>query len=267
MKLPLRVYRISNDLAHGSSSEISPRRILARLFVSDAQKLILVSPTLGEDSLLKAALSSGRAVVIPNGVDVADARLRSDDPDFIPPWRLEGDRVVLAAGRMVNQKNFERLVEAASLANEKHPLRLVIIGKGTASARDELFRKANTCGLGERLELPGVIQNPFAAMKHATLVVLPSLWEGSPNVLLEAMAVGTPVVASRTAGNAADILSESQYGLLVDPMNVETIAEAILNQLDPASRVLPGKRVEQYDRNVSLETYRESFMSLLGGPI
>ena len=264
MRLPLRAYRISNDLAHGGRGRISPRRLSARLFASDARRLILVSPALGEEPLLKTALLSGKAVVIPNGVDVAKARYCSVDPDFACPWRLDGDPVILAAGRMVDQKNFERLVEAAALANESRPLRLVIMGKGTAAAREELVRKANICGLGERLELPGVVSNPFAAMKHAAVVVLPSLWEGSPNVLLEAMAVGVPVIASRTAGNAAEILGDGRYGLLVDPLSKKAIAEAILSQLDPKSRVMPGERARQYDQHVSLEAYRKTFMELAG---
>lgn len=263
LKRPLRVYRISNDLAHGrANGGVSLRHLVARTLLSDAQKVILVSPALGEDPVLKNALLCGQGVVIANGVDGALARRRAADPQFERPWPLEGDPIVLAAGRMVPQKNFLRLIKAAALANTRHPLRLIIIGRGSTAAREGLLRQAQECGFEDRLFLPGVIDNPFAAMKQASLVILPSLWEGSPNVLLEAMAVGAPVAASFSAGNATDILDHGNYGRLFDPLNIPEMADIIVRQLDSEQVIRPGNRVDCYDRHVSMQAYQQVFDQL-----
>ena len=87
-------------------------------------------------------------------------------------------------------------------------------------------------------------------------MILPSWWEGSSNVLLEAIACGTPVVASRTAGNAAEILGDDEYGLLVDPSSAEELAAAILTQIGPGP-TLPKDRAQAYDRSVAMTAYAQ----------
>lgn len=261
---PSVVYRISNDLNHGQPARgICGRRIATRLFVHHSARMVLVSPTLASDPSLSHALISGKAVVIANGVDIDDARHRAFDPDFALPWAQQDDPIVLAVGRFVKQKNFGTLIQAAALAHARLPLRLVILGSGSDAERANLLSQAEACGIGDRLHMPGVCGNPFAAMRRAALVVVPSLWEGAPNVLLEAMAVGTPVVAAHTAGNASAVLDSGRYGLLVDPLDASAMAEAMLRQLDPSRRVMPGDRARDYDRRHSLESYRQVLQSLV----
>jgi glycosyltransferase involved in cell wall biosynthesis len=84
-------------------------------------------------------------------------------------------------------------------------------------------------------------------------------------VLLEALTCGCAVVASRTAGNAEDILENGRYGRLVDPLDAAAMSEALLAQLDPAKRVSPGGRVEAYDRRHTLSRYRELFNAVRDG--
>lgn len=262
-RLPV-VYRISNDLGHGQpAGPFSLRRLGTRLFLDDAARAVLVSPALGRDPALARALAAGRAVVIVNGVDVEAANRRAADPDFQPPWPADDTPTVLAVGRLVRQKNFATLVRAAALAHAVRPLRLVIVGDGSDRERQRLIRLAAECGLGERLILPGPCGNPFAAMRRADVVAVPSLWEGASNVLLEALAVGTPVVASSSAGNAADVLAGGRHGRLVEPHDAEAMAAALLRQLDPAQRVTPGDRARAFERRDSLEQYRQVLASLV----
>lgn len=271
-----RIYRISNDLDHGHSIDghssnrhwsrhFSPRRLTASLLLHDAARLILVSDALGEDHQLHPALVSGEAIVIPNGVDVEDVRRRAMLASPPIPRARPGEMTVLGVGRLVEQKNFETLVEAAALAHAKRPVRLIILGHGTPEARDRLFQRAEAHDFAGQLLLPGVSKNPFAAMRQADLVALPSLWEGSPNVLLEAMAVGVAVTASTSAGNAADILDEGRHGRLFDPHDAQEMAQAILLQLDPATRILPGNRAEHYDRHASFDDYLAVFQAVAAG--
>lgn len=263
MRRPLRVYRISNDLSHGrAAARFSPRRLGARMLVRDAAALVLVSPSLAGDVAFASDAVRRKLAVIPNGVDVARVRELAAAPGFASLWQAEGDPVVLAVGRLVPQKNFATLVEAVAIASRTRPLRLAILGQGSAAARAELEARARARGIVGSLIMPGTSDNPFAAMRRAAAVAVPSLWEGSPNVLLEAMAVGAPVVAASTAGNAAEILDNGRYGLLVDPRDAAAMAAALLQQTDPARRVMPGMRAESFDRTIALERYRNLLLSL-----
>jgi glycosyltransferase involved in cell wall biosynthesis len=95
-------------------------------------------------------------------------------------------------------------------------------------------------------------------MREAGLFALPSLWEGSSNVLLEALACGTPIVASRTAGDAELILDRGRFGLLADPADPADWAGAILRQLG-SERVLPGDRADGFSRQAALASYLALF--------
>ena len=72
------------------------------------------------------------------------------------------------------------------------------------------------------------------------------------------------VVASRTAGNAVDVLDGGRYGVLVDPLDIAGMAQAILRQCDPATRILPGARVEEFDIRRTLDAYAALFGTIVG---
>ena len=256
-----RVYRISNDLTRdmpgaprsGPLKRFVRRRFASRL-ASDADALVLVSPSLLSDPVLASAHAARKAVVIRNGVDVAEARNRAagQSPH---PWLEGGDPVVIAIGRLAPQKNFPTLLRAVAQVNQARAVRLIILGESRDRSRAELQAQADALGIGERLLLPGTTDNVFAWLARADLFVLPSWWEGSPNVLLEAIAVRVPVAASRTAGNAAEIIG-TDYGRLFDPADVGEMAAAISAQIDPATRIEPGDRASDYDLDATLSRWR-----------
>ena len=253
---PRRIYRISNDLAHGRNG--ATRRGLAKLandlqtaaVVGDATRLVLVSGHLLQDPRLARVAALGKAVVIENGVDVEAIRARALDPCDYPFAAHGAPPFVVAAGRLVAQKNFGLLVDAVAIANRTMPLNLVILGGGSTAAMAALQARAALLGIGERLVLPGFVGNPFAVIARARVFALPSWWEGASNVLLEALAVGTPVVASPSAGNAAVVLDADgteggPYGLLAHPGDAAAWAAALLEQAGPDA-VTPGDRVDDY---------------------
>ena len=142
------------------------------------------------------------------------------------------------------------------------PMRRLFLGEGEAGAVKELRVVAQSLGVAADVGFEPPTANPFSYMRAAELVALPSLWEGSANVLLEALACGTPVIASRTAGDAAIVLDEGRYGILVDPTDRIGMAEAILRQLSDDA-VLPGTRAEGLSRTTSLERYLKLFRESL----
>ena len=252
------IVRISNDLHHrGRTTDATAwkqwrRRLKFRTILTLADRVVLVSSKLLHQVTALDPKLARKAVVIANGVDLAmvEERAREAAPDSM----FEGAPVVLAMGRLVRQKNFMTLLEALAIARQSTDLRLVLIGKGPLRA--ELLAKAENLGIAGAVSLIDPVTNPFPLMKHAAVVVLPSWWEGSSNVLLEAIASGTPVVASRTAGNAAEIVADDRYGLLVEPGSVEELAAAILRQVGPDT-VRPGDRARAYDRTIALDAYAE----------
>ncbi len=255
-----RIYRFSNDIDHarGTRGKNGLLRMADAaqlgLLTADADRIVLVSSHLLGDPRLAAAAARGQAVVIENGVDVDLIRARAAEPCPHPFAAPDAPPFVLAMGRFAEQKNFATLIDAVALANASQPLALVILGGGTEAAWDNLIARADAKGLPS-FDLPGVVDNPFPCLAAAGAFALPSWWEGASNALLEALACGTPAVASPTAGNAASVLDGGRYGLLADPADAAAWATALLRQTSP-QRVLPGDRADAYRLDRTLDAWR-----------
>ncbi len=249
-----KVLRISNALHQQGRREGPLRRWKFRFITSRADRLVLVSNALARDPVLAPLVASGKAVVIPNGVDIDRVR-RGAAAECPHPWLREpAVPVVLAVGRHVPQKNFAVLVEAFALARRERPMRLLFLGEGAPEAIGRLRERAEALGVAADVGFEPPTPNPFPYMAGASLFALPSLWEGSSNVLLEALACGTPTVASRTAGDAPLILDDGRFGVLADPADPRAWAAAILRQLGSAA-VPPGNRAADFSRASAIERY------------
>jgi glycosyltransferase involved in cell wall biosynthesis len=258
------VLRFSNDLTHGSPSRLTRlwREARFRLMAWLANRLIYVSRAQGEHPLLAGQLDAGKALVIPNGVDLEF--VRSEAAKNCPhSWLTdESIPVVLAVGRHVKQKNFHMLLSAFAQARARRPMRLMFLGDGKPVEIDRIKRLAAELGVERDVAFVPAVANPFPYMAAAAAFVLPSRWEGSANVLLEAMACGTPVVASRTAGDAEHVLASGEYGMLVDPLNEVEIANAMLRQIGP-NAIQPGARANAFCRRLVLRRYLRLFDTLV----
>jgi glycosyltransferase involved in cell wall biosynthesis len=255
-----KVLRISNDLNHGSPSAAIRwwRELKFRLIAGLADRLVLVSRAHGGHPLLAEQLSGGKALVNPNGVDIEAVRAASRQP-CTHRWASDlSVPIVLAVGRHVRQKNFETLLRAFAIARRSQPMRLLFLGDGSMDETARLSSLTLELGIADDVDLVPATANPFPLMAAAGALALPSLWEGSSNVLLEAMACGTPVIASRTAGDAAHVLDGGNYGVLVDPHDIEGIAAALVRQTG-LNRVEPGSRVMSFARDRTMRRYIQMF--------
>jgi glycosyltransferase involved in cell wall biosynthesis len=226
-----RILRISNELDHPGDSALLnwARRCARRLVIERADRLLLVSPHLARDPQLAQALERGRAMIVQNGVQIEAVQQQASAP-CSHEW-LGGDApVVIAMGRLARQKNFSTLIRAFARAARTRPMKLIILGDGPAAERLRLESLAAELGVSDAVDLHGEVANPFPFIAGASVFVLPSLWEGASNALLEALACGTPVVAARSAGNAQQVLGYGRFGLLVDPLDVAGMAQAMLYQ-------------------------------------
>jgi len=192
--------------------------------------VIAVSRELGSD-LQRQGVSSARLAVIPNGVDV-DTVARAARAPLDHPWFTDGaPPVLIAVGRISPQKDFATLVRAFAAARRARPMRLVILGDGPAAERARLTALAETLGVGGDLWLGGYQANPHAFVARAALSVLSSRWEGASNVLIEALACGTPVVATACPTGVREVLTDA-CGSIVPVGDAAAMAEAMLTRLD-----------------------------------
>ena len=141
--------------------------------------------------------------------------------------------VVLGVGRLHPQKDFPTLLRAFARVRAWRDARLVILGADAKhGVRAELMSLAASLGVTDDVDMPGFAANPFAFMARAGVFVLSSRNEGCPNVLIEAMACGCPVVSTRCPHGPDEILDDGRYGRLVDVGDDDALAQAIAATLD-----------------------------------
>jgi glycosyltransferase involved in cell wall biosynthesis len=174
------------------------------------------------------------------------------------PWLTKpGAPVIVGAGRLTRQKDFPTLIRAFARARAQRPCRLIILGNGELEA--QLIALAKELKVEHDLSLPGFVANPYAYMARAQLFVLSSLWEGSPNVLTEALALGVPVVSTDCPSGPREILAGGEYGTLVPMEDDAALAQAMLATLDrPLARERLLQAALPYKVDASVNGYLEA---------
>ena len=175
---------------------------------------------------------------------------------------LQDEAVILAVGRLSYEKGIADLLRAAAvLSNTKGVpnFRLVLVGDGPE--REALARLASRLGIEGKLTMAGFQRDTKPYYSIATLMAVSSHTEGSPNVVLEAMAAGLPIAAT-AVGGIPEILEEGLTGLMVPPRNPDAMASAILRILtDPEMRLRLGAAARlRAESNFTPEVYKRSLV-------
>jgi glycosyltransferase involved in cell wall biosynthesis len=144
-------------------------------------------------------------------------------------FKSMGILVILGVGKLEPQKDFPNLIHAFAKVHETRPARLVILGWGPD--RPELEALIQTLGLEADVALLGYVENPYAYMARSSVFALSSAWEGLPTVLIEAMALGLPVVSTDCESGPAEILADGKYRYLTPVGDSAALAEGILRVL------------------------------------
>ena len=174
--------------------------------------------------------NAGRTYSIPNGCDPAIFRPGAEGPTRSRLGIPEGDRVILFVGRLDPAKGLDELLQAfGKLAVEERRLHLVLAGEGRYDTRMQAFVRENQ--LSDRVWFAGPLQAEDVAawMAAADVFCLPSYSEGCPNVVLEALSCGCPVVASDVGGIPEIVPTDC--GILVSPHHPEELTEALRKAL------------------------------------
>jgi glycosyltransferase involved in cell wall biosynthesis len=198
---------------------------LYRHFYKRADKVVCLSEAMINDMVERLNVPAEKLVRIYNPVDLE--RLRELADTGTNPYREPGPNLV-AAGRLSRQKGFDVLLDAMPTVLEHLPnARLTILGEGPLRA--ELTEQVQRLNLTGMVRLPGFQQNPWPYLRHASLFVFPSRYEGLPNVLLEALALGTYVVATNCPGAIREVQECDDRMVLVPPEDPDALANAIVS--------------------------------------
>jgi glycosyltransferase involved in cell wall biosynthesis len=176
---------------------------------------------------MKHALSIGasrdKVTVIPNGVNLNEFRPRE-------VFRNRESKKIIFIGRLFPNKGIHYLVEAAPTILAKHPAtEFIVIGRGPMETElRELIRRLN---VEHAFKFLGIVPSASEIMRECDIFVRPSLTEGMPLTVLEAMACGLPIVASKIPGTC-EIVKDGETGTLIEPGNVRQLSEAVIRLIE-----------------------------------
>lgn len=212
----------------GAGTAFSIKHKLAKFCYRRADSIVAVSDGVTRELIEKHKLPKSKIVLINNPIDIEGIRgCASGAP---PQLGLHSDGpTIIAIGRLVRQKGFDVLLNAFSNVLQSKKCNLVIVGDGPE--RENLRQQADSLGVSANVALMGVHENPYALLRNASLLVSSSRWEGFPNVILEGMALGRPIIATRCPGVEGSALEQYSLVPMVAVDDPNALAEAILEVL------------------------------------
>ena len=204
--------------------------LLANLFYPWANGIVGVSQGVSDDLATTARIKRDRIQVIYNPVITNEMRKKAEAP-LDHPWVQPGQPpVMLAIGRLSEQKNFSLLLDAFSKFRQSQPARLIILGEGPKRAQLEAQIKTldvETPGIADDISLPGWVENPYSYVMHTDALVLSSNWEGLPTVLIEALYCQTNIISTDCPSGPQEVLAKGKYGQIVPMNDADALADAM----------------------------------------
>ncbi|MGQ9880692.1 MAG: glycosyltransferase family 4 protein [Armatimonadota bacterium] len=213
----------------GHTLQVRLYEFLDKILLRRHDLIIAVSP-LQRDVAIRYGVPPGRVWWIPNAVNLSRMPLAMDVATWKSQLNLPLDTVLIAGvGRLSPEKGYRYLVEAFTQVVHEHPhTRLILAGDGIE--RQRLQGLVHQLKLTDKVVMLGEIPNGAQLISSARLLVNPSLTEGIPNVILEAFAYKTPVVAT-AVGGVPELVKDGETGWLVPPRDPRALAQAIREAL------------------------------------
>lgn len=218
--------------------------MLMRRCYRRADRIIANSQSVASDLTQHFRVPAQKLCVIYNPLDLQLIERKSRER-VASPWLQRGSSpLILGVGSLAPLKDFPTLIRAFAIVRTARECRLAILGEGPD--RRDLERLAASLGLQKDVHFPGFVDNPFAWMRLAQVVVGSSLTEGCPNALMQALAVGTAVVSTDCAGGCSEILEGGRWGRLVPIRDAQAMAAAILATMDGAQHADVSRRAADF---------------------
>ncbi|MDF1535044.1 MAG: glycosyltransferase [bacterium] len=253
---------VSASLKHSSWLKRTGYISGMRLFYKWTDLVIGVSQGVADDIMKITGLPPQKVITIHNPVVTEELFSKAALPADHPWFKETGVPVILGMGRLTKQKDFHTLIQAFAMVRKGRQGRLMILGDG--GDLESLKELAEKLGVAGDVEFPGFQKNPFPYLAGSSLFVLSSRWEGFGMVLVEALALGVPVVSTDCPSGPREILENGRYGFLVPVEDPMALSRAIGNTLD---NPIPSDVLETAASRYTTERISEDYLLTLSeGP-
>jgi len=238
---------LPNVLFLSASLDMSKHRFYKKLIYQfifkRCNRVISVSEASKRNCIKWLNIDEDKIVVIHNGVDVKKITELSKEGMYLPDQlRNNTHKKIVFVGRLIHRKGLDILLKSFQELTKNYKVQLIVVGGG--SELDQYKTMSEDLGIKENVFFLGEKVNPFPYIKTGELFILPSRSEGFPNVLLEAMALKKPVVATDCETGPSEII-DSSNGTLVEVDNPEKMSLAIINYLENPELAIEHARVAQ----------------------
>ena len=225
----------------------------ARHAYKHAYAVVAVSNDVADSLAMSLGIERERVSVVYNPVITPTFLQRSSEPGIHPWLNASEAPVIVGMGSLYPVKDFPTLLRAFAKVRAELPCRLMIMGEGVR--RRELECLAADLGVEQDVLLSGFIANPYPNLKRASAFVLSSIREGLGNVLIEALALGVPCIATHCKGGPSEILAGGKYGLLTPVGDVDAMAAAIFTTLQRTRPVIPETAWQLFTLATATDAY------------
>lgn len=234
---------------------------LFKVFYNNVDFLVCQSQDMQMDLVNNFRIKREKTKVINNPCDAIGIRekiLSETIIQKIPLINKHNDTLnLVSVGRLVHQKGFDLLLDAFSKLNNKN-IKLTIIGDGPL--REELEAIAKNLDIDERVSFLGFVKDPYKIIRDSDAFILPSRYEGFPNIVLEALACGTPVIATPAPGGIKEILSNRDECVISESISGVSLAEAIIFWINGDKARVPLEASEPYSLSHIIKKYQDLFI-------
>ena len=231
-----------------------------RLLGSLIERAVAVSSGVADELVSLGGVPKDRVLTINNPVVGPDFQARCDEVVTHPWFNQPGRPVFVTAGRMVNQKDHAAMLRALAIHRRTFDSRLIILGTGPLQA--ELTALADQLGLTDAVDFPGFFPNALPFFRQADAFLLSSLCEGFGNVIVEALACGTPVISTRCEHGPVEILDNGRYGVLAEPGDPSALAAA-MNEVGTLRQRFPADMLRARANDFSYAVCASRYMTML----
>lgn len=236
--VPFKGIRIVREAASNFNSDLENKNFIARIIwrkffqwtYRSADKIIVNSPGTKQDLFAAKIISSKSKNVfeISNPIDIAKINYKADLKEFHNIKFKEKN--IITIGRLVPKKNIDLLIKAFSTICAKgEDVQLIIIGSGPEE--EKLRKLVLDLSISQSVTFTGQVSNPYSILKRCDLFILASIWEGFGMVIVEALTLGVPVIASDINSGPQQILENGKYGKLFNPYDSLELSLIIQEEL------------------------------------
>lgn len=250
------IARESNILSLITETEPLHRKIMYKWLYRFFDTIIAQSQDMKDDLLKNYSIKSHKIVVINNFIDNNIIEKKCEN---LPSTTLFPSDCInlLTVGRLDYQKGFDLLIETFAKVADKKNLHLTILGKGPLE--NVLKKQITNLNMSKYITMQGFSDNPYQYMKKADVFISSSRFEGFPNVVIESLFCGLPVIANNYTGGINEILSEKIFGEIIDITSTNQFDLAINNCLNKNRKMISDMCSKKYSKTVILSSYIKLF--------